>query len=78
MTGSNYARDLKRIDRSNALSNSRRITYYNEKRKSSEGNGVDGFRTFKLHNLTVRKLWDDTLSHLGVGMQANVTGGAAL
>jgi hypothetical protein len=67
LTGKSYARDLKRIDWSNALSNSRRIKCYNEKRKSSEGNEVDSLKTFKLHDLTVRKLWDDTLSHLGIG-----------
>jgi len=78
LTGNSYVRDPKGTDWSSALSNSKRIIYYNEKRKSSEGNKADSFETFKVHNLAVRKFWEDTLKHVGAKAQVNVSRGAAL
>ena len=77
LTDNSYVRDPKRIDWSSALSNSKRIIYFNEKRKGSESDKADGFAAFKRHDLTVRKFWQDTLKHLGTATQANISHGAA-
>lgn len=64
-----YVRDPKKIDWSEALQNSVRINYYNEKSKEldkGETPRVDGLEAFKLHDHLVRQFWATTLASLSI------------